>query len=233
MRTLPASSAYLPTCPPAYLPAARLRQASTKPSKSPSNSPVAWKFSGCHCTPTQKRAAGDFGGFDDAVGRRRGHDEAAAERAHGLVMPAVHGADAVGADERGQARARARRRRCARACVGGPRRRAAAARPGSLGMSWISVPPSATFSTCRPRQMASTGRSAASARRTSVDLEGVAAGFGDVVGRVRRLAVERRIDVVAAGQQQPVDAARARRPDRRRRARAAAASAPARRTAAS
>jgi hypothetical protein len=48
-------------------------------------------------------------------------------------------------------------------------------------MSWMSVPPSATFSTCRPRQMASTGMSAARRAAHEIDLEGVAARLADVV----------------------------------------------------
>ena len=44
----------------------------------------------------------DLGGFDDAVGGDGGDDEAAARRTHGLVMPAVHCADAVGPDEPGE-----------------------------------------------------------------------------------------------------------------------------------
>ena len=49
------------------------RHASTKPRNSSSNSPVRWKLSGCHCTPTQKRCAGQLHPLDDAVGRGRRH----------------------------------------------------------------------------------------------------------------------------------------------------------------
>ena len=56
---------------------------------------------------------------------------------------------------------------CTRA-PGDPTRRRAAAWPGhSLGMSCTSVPPSATFATWTPRQMASVGRRRARAARTS------------------------------------------------------------------
>ena len=75
----------------------------------------------------------------------------------------------------------------------------------SVGMSWISVPPIATFSTCMPRQIASTGTVGLDRGLGQRDLEGVAAGLGRFEGGMRRLAVERRIHVAAAGQH---DAAR-------------------------
>ena len=50
--------------------------ASRNPSYSARNSPVRQKFSGCHWTPTQKRADGILDRLDDAVRRRGGHAEA-------------------------------------------------------------------------------------------------------------------------------------------------------------
>ena len=79
------------------------------------------------------------------------------------------------------------------------------------GMSCTSVPPQATFSTWMPRQIARIGRSRAARGRDERDLELVARRLGVDDRRVRRLAVARRRDVVAAGQQQAVDAVRARR----------------------
>jgi hypothetical protein len=58
-------------------------------------------------------------------------------------------------------------------------------------MSWTSVPPAATFSTCTPRQIAKTGTSRATASLRQRDLEAIA--LGRRLGRrVRRLAVQRR-----------------------------------------
>ncbi len=48
----------------------------------------------------------------------------------------------------------------------------------SVGMSWISVPPIATFSTCMPRQMASIGTFGLDGGLGQGDFEGVAAVLG-------------------------------------------------------
>ena len=73
------------------------------------------------------------------------------------------------------------------------------------GMSWTSVPPAATLSTCAPRQIARSGRSACHRAAGQVDLELIAPRLRVLDRRVPLLAVERGIDVAAAGQQQPVD----------------------------
>ena len=56
------------------------------------------------------------------------------------------------------------------------------------GMSWTSVPPAATFSTCWPRQIARIGRSRRRASADERDLEGVAPPDDPPRGRVGRLA---------------------------------------------
>ena len=75
-----------------------------------------------------------------------------------------------------------------------------------LGMSCTSVPPIATFSTCMPRQIARKGMPLGDRGARQRDLERVAAGLGGLERGVRRLAVQRRVDVAAAGQHQAVDA---------------------------
>ena len=82
--------------------------------------------------------------------------------------------------------------------------------PGTCdGMSCTSVPPQATFSTWTPRQIAKIGSSRCARRGNQRDLELVAARLDFDDRRMRRFAVARRRDVVAAGEQQPVDARRA------------------------
>ena len=73
------------------------------------------------------------------------------------------------------------------------------------GMSCSSVPPHATFITWRPRQMASIGRCASTAARTSAISCASRPGSAGVIRRVRLLAEQRRIDVAAAGQQDAVE----------------------------
>ena len=154
--------------------------AATSPSKSVENWPVRQKFSGCHCTPTQKRAPGLFDGFDDAVRRGGRDDEAGRGVLHRLVMPAVDGDAAVGVERRPSSTARHVSRRHAHVVRDRVLRlRDLMARGRSacwLGMSWTSVPPAATLSTCAPRQIASSGRSRASASRASASSYVVALG---------------------------------------------------------
>ena len=77
--------------------------------------------------------------------------------------------------------------------------------PKCSGRCWRSVPPRATLISCIPRQIPSTGSSRSIARVHERDLERVALGHRvDRLG-VRLLAVERGIDVGAAGEHEPVD----------------------------
>ncbi len=68
------------------------------------------------------------------------------------------------------------------------------------------MPPQATFSTWMPRQMARIGRSRLRASLHQRDLELVALRRHFDDRGMRRLAVARRRDVVAAGEHQAVDA---------------------------
>ena len=77
--------------------------------------------------------------------------------------------------------------------------------PTSSGRCWISVPPRATFMSCIPRQMPSSGRSSSSARRASGISAASRSGFVPVVQRCALGAVAGRVDVRAAGQDQPVE----------------------------
>ena len=78
--------------------------------------------------------------------------------------------------------------------------------PTSSGRCWISVPPRATFISCIPRQIPSTGRSRSSARSEQGDLGAVAVGARVGGLRVARRRRRARVDVGAAGQHQPVEA---------------------------
>ena len=73
-------------------------------------------------------------------------------------------------------------------------------------MSCTSVPPHATFSTWMPRQIAKIGRLRARAAAISAISNSSRPGSASIDRRVRRFAVARRRDIVAAGQHQPVDA---------------------------
>ena len=66
-------------------------------------------------------------------------------------------------------------------------------------------PPSATFRICMPRQIPSIGRSRTERRPRQRELDPVAKLVAGLVRGVRGLAVGRRLEVAAAGQQQPVD----------------------------
>ena len=177
--------------------------------------------SGCHCT-ARSHAAVELEPFDDAVVGARDDAQAVADLVDRLVVMA-RARDARRAHHLGEQRAR-RRRRCSccapAAGLAGPAVRAR--RRGASGMCWYSVPPSATLSTWKPRQIASVGiaavdrgvararaRSRRSARSTPYTLG------------VRLLAVAGGIDVGAAGEHERVDAVeqRARVADRGRRRR--------------
>ena len=129
--------------------------------------------------------------FDDAVGRELAvTTRPSAELLHRLMMPAVHRAEAVALELRPQRSASSvpgvTSTSWAIALARRSRMRDRDAAGTWLGMSCTSVPPSATFSTCMPRQIARSGRSRAMRRRDQRDLEVVAAGFGDrSEGRVR------------------------------------------------
>jgi hypothetical protein len=147
-----------------------------------------------------------FGRLDHAVGRRGRHDQPLAQHAHRLMMPAVDGPNVVGADEGSEARARRDRHgvreRGGRAggVVRQERRR--------LARNVLNEGPAERhvqhLKATADRQHGQVGSQRAA---HEIDLEGVAARLRHVIRRVRRLAVERRVHVVAAGQEQPVDAA--------------------------
>ena len=186
--------------------------ASRNPSNSGRNSPVRQKFSGCHWTPRQKQRGRILDRFDDAVRRRGRHAKAGGDVFDRLMMAAVHLARVVRSGARAsaspaaspsRARPRARGRRPGAAAPSG----CGSSAPVTCdGMSCTSVPPQATFSTCMPRQIAKIGRSRARAAAISAISNSSRPGSTSTDGRMRRLAVARRRDVVAAGQQQAVDA---------------------------
>ena len=92
--------------------------------------------------------------------------------------------------------------------VVGERRRASSrcsSWPTTSGRCWCSVPPAATFMTCIPRQMPSSGRSRSSARRASASSNASRSSFGGSVAACGVGAVGRRVDVDAAGEDQPVE----------------------------
>ena len=76
----------------------------------------------------------------------------------------------------------------------------------SVGRSWKSVPPRATFSACMPRQMHRTGRPFALRGRDERELEDVDLLLGRPELLVRFGAVDRWVQVGAAGQHEPVEA---------------------------
>ena len=157
---------------------------SKKASKSGLNSPVRQKFSGCHWTPMQNSASGCLDRFDDAVRGRGGRGE---------ILPEPRRPTGDAGCSPGRC-ARSSRRRQALCWSLRPGRDRDVVRDGvlrlcgsgvrsglsipQLGMSCTSVPPAATFSTCAPRQIASTGRSGIDRAARQVDLELVAAGLG-------------------------------------------------------
>ena len=79
--------------------------------------------------------------------------------------------------------------------------------PGTCdGMSCTSVPPHATFSTWMPRQIARIGSCARARRADQRDLELVAPGSASTTAGCAASPYRAGVDVVAAGQQQAVDA---------------------------
>jgi len=160
-------------------------------------------YSGCHCTPMQNRRAGPR----CLRSRRRARPRRRSARRrclHRLVVGAVDGEPR-------------RSRRCGAAEC--PRSSAttwpAAAwigllmgeAPGtSSGMCWIRVPPSATFMSCWPPQMPSTGTSASTARRVIASSKAVRRVLGGDRWVTLPRAEQRGVHIEgAAGHQQGVD----------------------------
>ena len=77
--------------------------------------------------------------------------------------------------------------------------------PITSGRCWCRVPPSSTLSTWQPRQMASTGRSAAQGRGQQRPLAGVADGVDPAHLWIGFLAVGAGVDVAAAAEHQTVE----------------------------
>ena len=72
-------------------------------------------------------------------------------------------------------------------------------------MSWIRVPPAATFSTCIPRQIAKKRHIAVERAPGKIDLELIATRLGVVDGRMALLLVEHRVHVPSAGEEHAAD----------------------------
>ena len=163
--------------------------------------------------------------LDAAVLVVRDRPQPLAEAGVALVVVRLDGRPLAEQAARAACRARSRRRgrRSAGDSPCGP------SCPTWSGRCWIRSPPSATFSTCEPRQIASTGRSRSSAAVQERELGAVALGHDPVRLGMRVLAVELGIEIGAAGEDQAVERRRAspRRP-RRRAARAAPGRRPAR-----
>ena len=77
--------------------------------------------------------------------------------------------------------------------------------PTTSGRCWTRSPPRATFRTSTPRQIASTGRSRASAAVRSASSPRSRAGLVPLVVGIRLRAVGLRLQVVAAGEDEPVE----------------------------
>ena len=77
--------------------------------------------------------------------------------------------------------------------------------PTISGRCWTMSPPRATFSTWKPRQIASTGRSRCERRLQQRELAAVALGVRAGRRRMRLGAVLLGLEVVAAGEDQPVE----------------------------
>ena len=151
--------------------------------------PPAGSASGCHSTPTQKRAPGS----SIASSRRRRRPVAISPRrgCDALVVVGVHRRPI--AHDRGAAGALHGDHvvHAEGAIVSAVRSSGRCCRPGAGS----SVPPRATLSTCKPRQIAERGRSRASASVISRQLDRVAALVRAARwpgGAWRRTAPERR-----------------------------------------
>ena len=149
-------------------PAAHARAAST----SAAISRAVGSASGCHCTPSAKRARGVLERLRQLVDRRPARHLEARLRSRPRPDDGATWSRASARPRRGRpasrrpAARRGRRTRPARA--GGPRGRR------TSGRCSISVPPRARFISCIPRQTPSSGRSASSAASAERDLERVA-----------------------------------------------------------
>ena len=193
-----------------------LAAASRNPSNNGRNSPVRQKFSGCHWTPRQKRAEGSSIASMTPSGAVAVTRNAGGDGLDRLMVPAVHLAGVV-ADQ-----ALAHQFRQERILVEPDLVREVvglmlAARSGCDscapvicdGMSCTSVPPPATFRIWMPRQIANIGQIEAPRGGNQADLELVARRIHFDDAWMGRFAISRRRDVVAACQQQALDARQA------------------------
>ena len=137
-----------------------------------------------------------------ACRRRRAQTrEAVAEPLEALVVVRLDGGASTD-DRRPAACPRAPRRRARRTCRASSR---CTSSPRRSGRCCSMSPPRATFSTCEPRQIASTGMSRSSARAHQLELEVVALAHDARCLGVRLGAVELRIEIRAAREDEPVD----------------------------
>ena len=171
--------------------------------------------------PTTKVSPGQFDRLDHAVGVARADDQALAQ----LGRWPGGGSTAHRNTRRSAWPAECPARSCTRDVENTALPAWCLLCPTTSGRCWCSVPPSATLSTCAPRQMPSTGSPRFSAPASSANSQLVAVVAGFVGLGVRRLAVARRVDVLAAGDHQAVQPVEHPVRDVRRRP-AAAATAP-------
>ena len=165
--------------------------------------------SGCHCTPSTNRRSGA---------------SIASGRSSSIESPVTSNGSPIGLDPLVVMRLgvvdRPRRRRAPRATLpsGAPRGREPSKLPGcagarscptSSGRCWSSVPPSATFISCMPAADAEHRHVALDRAPCERELGAVALGHRVLGLRMTLGAVGRRVDVVAAGEDQPVDHGRA------------------------
>ena len=172
---------------PARQPVSREAAAETSHANTGSNRSSC---SGCHCTPTTGRPVSSTASTTPS-GACPTHARPAPGVGDGLVVQAVDRAP----------RPVDRRAACC------PRRTAPRARrpppTGWAARCWCRVPPRCTLSSCSPRQIASTGRSRSSAAASSASSRSSRAR-STRTRRVRLFAVQRGVDVGAAGEHERV-----------------------------
>ena len=134
-------------------PPARLTSASKRRCCAGSSAAVS---SGCHCTASRNCAV-ELERLDDAVGGAADDAQAVAELVDRLVVVARRGDRASRPSPRRAASPASSVDLVLARAAGARRAGRAAATPGSSGMCWYSVPPSATLRTWMPRQIASVG----------------------------------------------------------------------------
>ena len=132
-----------------------------------------------------------------------GRHDALAELGDRLVMVGLRGVDGLTAGARGERAGLSRTSWSALSKE--PSARRWSVWPTSSGRCWTSVPPSATFISCMPRQIPSTGRSRFIARSARAISAWSRSGRVLVVLGWRRVAVGARVDVRAAGQDEAVE----------------------------